>query len=553
LNCEFHETDDGFSVTLACLPNVVDSESLDREMSQLEAFLGTIVSQPDAKATADIPFGTQKLSLYGNMMSTSSAPCRTIEHIPPALANVLMSVTKCSLDRLNPEIPMAAIGIDSITAIQLGAKCREAGFTLAVADIVVCRTIGELATRFATVGRLPSTRPPPLGSSVPGIDYKAVTDKFPSHLRKDLTVTRPTPGMKWLLCAWQRSHHARFHHVFAYRITQKIDPEKLRSSWVEFIARHPILRSTFVSTKSHSDMEVQIVTFSADKMTKSFAVELFDDLPNNLARRMDAIISCPPPIDEPQTCGLLLNGSHSQFLLIRMHHFQYDAWSLALLIEDLSRVYLAQPSSVSSEYDSFMSTFAPTHDNLREQEEYWRSIFSPSFRPLYFPPLRAVHDKVSPRTIVIAKHVVHGVSALEQRAQLHGVSLHSILLACWAYIQYSYISSEQVTFGLWHAGRTGPIKDIDRLAFPCMNVLPMHTRVGSNDIVEIARNIQEDLRLRTPVVQQTDLQMIDQWIGGMGIPLCNVFVNLTRLPSANKGEELFESVDVSEVPRIRLL
>ncbi|KAG2157195.1 hypothetical protein DEU56DRAFT_8353 [Suillus clintonianus] len=548
LNCEFHETDNGFSVTLACLSNIMDLESLDHEMSQLEAFLGTVISQPNAKAVADVPFDGRKLSRSSDVLTPSIAPRIAVDHLPPALVNVLTSVTKCSVDRLDPDRPIAAIGIDSITAIRLSAKCREAGIALTIADIVACRTIGDLATRVVEAERWPSTRPPPLDYLVSEIDYQAVANRLPSDRRGALTVTRAASGMKWLICAWQRSHHARFQHVFAYRMTQKIDPEKLRSSWTEFITRHPILRSTFVSTKSHSD--IQIATFSTDAMGSAFAVEPFNDLPDstdNLKARMNAIISCPPPIDGPQACGLLLNGLRSQYLLIRMHHFQYDAWSLALLIEDLSRIYLGQPSSVTSDYETFMSTFAPTPENLQEQEEYWRSIFPPSFRPLYFPQLRtpAVQDEVTTRTVVIAKDAVHGVSTLEQRAQVHGVSLHSVLLACWAYIQSSYISSEQVTFGLWHAGRTGPIRDIDRLAFPCMNVLPMHARLGSNNIIDIARSIQEDLRLRTPVVQQTDLQMIHQWIGGADAPLCNVFVNLIRFPSDDTEAELFQPVDIT--------
>lgn len=547
-NCEFHEMDDGFSVTLACLSNIMDLESLDHEMSRLEAFLAIIISQPNAKAVADLPLDGRKLPLSSDAQTTSIAPRRRIEHLPSALVHVLISVAKCSVDRLDLDSPVAAIGIDSITAIQLSAKCREAGIVLTIADIVACRTIGDLATRVVEVERQPSAPSPCLAHIVPEIDYQAVVDRFPPERRGDLAITRAASGMKWLICAWQRSHHARFQHVFAYRMTQKIDPERLRSSWTEFIARHPILRSTFVSTKSHSD--VHIATFSTERMGSSFTIEPFDDLPDSmdiLQRRMNAIVSFPPPIDGPQTCGLLLNGLHSQYLLIRMHHFQYDAWSLALLIEDLSQIYLGQPSSVTSDYETFMSTFAPTPENLQKQEEYWRSIFSPSFRPAYFPQLRpfATQDEIIPRTVVIAKDTVHGASTLEQRAQVHGVTLQSVLLACWAYIQSSYISSEQATFGLWHAGRTGPVKDIDRLALPCMNVLPMHIDLESKSIIDVARSIQDDLRLRTPVVQQTDLQMIDQWVGGTGAPLCNVFVNLIRFPSDEKEVELFESVDIT--------
>lgn len=548
LNCEFHEMDDGFSVTLACLSNIMDLESLEHEMSRLEAFLAAVVSQPNSKAVADVPLDGRKLPLYNDVPTASIAPRRGIDHLPPALVNVLISVAKCSVDRLDPDSPVAAIGIDSITAIQLSAKCREAGIALTIADIVACRTIGDLATRVVEVEGQPSARPTNPDHLVPGVDYQAVVDRFPPERRGDLTISRAASGMKWLICAWQRSHHARFQHVFAYRMTQKIDPERLRTSWTELTARHPILRSTFVSTKSDSD--VHIATFSNDRMGSSFAVEPFDDLPDStdvLQRRMNVIITCPPPIDGPQTCGLLLNGLHSQYLLIRMHHFQYDAWSLALLIEDLSRIYLGQPSTVTSDYEMFMSTFAPTPENLQKQEDYWRSIFPPSFRPAYFPQLRplAGQDGIVPRIVVIAKDAVHGASALEQRARAHGVTLQSVLLACWAYVQSSYISSEQVTFGLWHAGRTGPVKDIDRMAFPCMNVLPMHTNLGSKSIIDVARSIQDDLRLRTPVVQQTDLQMIDQWIGGAGAPLCNVFVNLIRLSSDDKEAELFKPVDIA--------
>ncbi|KAG2111633.1 uncharacterized protein F5147DRAFT_93647 [Suillus discolor] len=549
LNCEFHEMDDGFSVTLACLSNIMDPESLDHEISRLEAFLSTIISQPNAKAVADLPFDSRKLPLHSDVSTASIAPRRGIDHLPPALVNVLTSVAKCSVDKLDPDRPIAAIGIDSITAIQLSAKCREAGIALSIADIIACRTIGDLAARVVEVETQPKTHPPQLDYLAPEIDFQAFADRFPSDRRGDLTITRATSGMKWLICAWQRSHYARFQHVFVWRMTQKIDPERLHSSWTEFISRHPILRSTFVSTKSHSD--VHIATFSTDKMESSFAVEPFDDSADNtdnLQARMNMIISHPPPTDGPQAYGLLLNGLHNQYLLIRMHHFQYDAWSLALLIEDLSHIYLGQPSSITSDYEAFMSTFAPTPENLQKQEDYWRSTFSPSFRPAYFPQLKplAVRDEIIPRTIVIAKDVVHGASTLEQRAQVHGVSLQSVLLACWAYIQSSYMSPEQVTFGLWHAGRTGPVNDIDRLAFPCMNVLPMHTRLGSNSIIDVARSIQDDLRLRTPVVQQTDLQMIDKWIGGTGAPLCNVFVNLIR-PLASDDEEagLFGSVDIA--------
>jgi aryl carrier-like protein len=227
--------DDGFSVTLACLSNIMDLESLDHEISRLEAFLATVVSQPNSKAVTDVSLDGRKLPLCNDVPTTSIAPRREIDHLPPALVNVLISVAKCSVDRLDPDSSVAAIGIDSITAVQLSAKCREAGIALIITDIVACRTIGDLATRVVEVEGQPIARPTNPDHLVPEVDYQAVVDEFLPERRGDLTVSRAASGMKWLICTWQR----------------RIDPERLCTSWTEFTARHPILRSTFVSTKYH--------------------------------------------------------------------------------------------------------------------------------------------------------------------------------------------------------------------------------------------------------------------------------------------------------------
>ncbi|KAG2142777.1 uncharacterized protein EDB93DRAFT_1252247 [Suillus bovinus] len=152
LNCEFHKMDDGFSVTPACLSNFMDLESLDHEMSWLEPFLATVVSQPNAKAIVDVLLDSRKLPLYSNVPTTSIAPHRGLNHLPPALVNVLVSIAKCSVDRLDLDSPAAAIGIDSITAIQLSTFGQPLQASEGIAPLRT--TLSQPWTTFGRIGQV---------------------------------------------------------------------------------------------------------------------------------------------------------------------------------------------------------------------------------------------------------------------------------------------------------------------------------------------------------------------------------------------------------------
>jgi ferricrocin synthase len=141
---------------------------------------------------------------------------------------------------------------------------------------------------------------------------------------------------------------------------------------------------------------------------------------------------------------------------------------------------------------------------------------------------------------------IPGAAELKKHAQAINLPLHCILLASSASLQAYHSSSDHATFGLWHAGRTGPVSNILNLAIPRMNVLPMHIPV-SDDLLEVARMVQQDLRKRTPLIQQTSLLNIDEWVtGGKGLPLTNVFVNVFERAKRDSAQEaqLFGFVEV---------
>jgi hypothetical protein len=139
-----------------------------------------------------------------------------------------------------------------------------------------------------------------------------------------------------------------------------------------------------------------------------------------------------------------------------------------------------------------------------------------------------------------------GVADMRTICHKDKLSLNSLYLAAWAHTQAKFCGTDDVTFGLWHSGRSASIPDIDLLAFPCLNILPLRVIIPKgSSLKQIASQIQADLKRRNHDVEQSNLLDIDSWIHGEGKPLCNVFVNiLPKRSRKNSADGLLQPVNV---------
>jgi hypothetical protein len=133
-------------------------------------------------------------------------------------------------------------------------------------------------------------------------------------------------------------------------------------------------------------------------------------------------------------------------------------------------------------------------------------------------------------------------------------SLNSLYLAAWAKVLSAFSGSDDITFGLWQAGRSALPAASETLAFPCLNILPMRVIVPSDArLEEIAFQVQTDLKRRTHDVEQSSLLDIDIWICGNRKPLCDVSINILHLSRANDTPEdgLLRQVELPYEPSVR--
>lgn len=591
----------------ACTSDVADTIGLASLVQRYIAFLCDIVRLPDEPWTSGLP---EIPTTHSNAQATSHPENGEVAQDWDLrfdeFRNVLSVVTKIPASKILTSTPLATLGIDSITAVQLVAKARRIGLRLTASDVVQSPSVGALLQKLkdAKAPAVNGIKPVAVSVDVPREQWPTLLASHdPTAVDLVERITYASPGMEWMIGMWQRSAGSRFQHAFGYRLPADIDTAKLQTAWSELIRRHAILRSTFVYDSTAS--APRVVVFKADALEASWTTEVLDNSDDDkdaVARRMKELVSHPPSITRPTTRAVLLRSSSSAYLLVHLHHFQYDAWSLQLLVDDLARLYSGQDPRSSTDLEGFLRYTVATPSTEKEQEKYWKSTFATPDDAALFPALPTTPDtqdrhaaplenrvrglavslKSALRTCwsqVQSKHsppssatslpalpaapdtrgrhvytddtAIDNAAALEQRARELAVSLQSVFLACWAQVQSKHAGTDAATFSLWHSGRTGELQGVERLAAPCINVLPYRVSdVGAVDALGLARRIQSDLQARSAIVEQSRLAKVHEWVGVPDKPLSNVFVNIIKVaPEVEKSDrELLQPVEVCKLP-----
>ncbi|KAI0336556.1 hypothetical protein GY45DRAFT_411925 [Cubamyces sp. BRFM 1775] len=555
LNVELHEESNGFVIKAAWTSDVANAEQLSEWVDRYAHILSQIARHMDEPWRYSIP-EVPALQTYGVREDKKAVKDESAEEWDPrfvAFREVVAAVANVSISMVHPGTPLATLGVDSITAVQLVAKARRAGLRLTSSDVVQSRTVGALLHKLkenkaSVVNGKPSGNPGLVSVDIPRERWSALLSAD-NLIDVGLVerITRAPPGMEWMIGMWQRSGGSRFQHVFGYRLPGNVDTAKIQTAWSELTKRHAVLRSTFVYDREAA--APRLVVFKPDALDQCWSQE-FLDVPAAQAQgavieRMKALVSHPPPVSRPFTRAVLLQSPDSSCLLVHLHHFQYDAWSLHLLADDLARLYLGQEPKSSNDLDGFLRSISFDRATTTQQEKYWRDMFSVEQQPALFPSLPEAPEDLK-RGVYTDHSAISGAAAIEKRARELSVSLQSVFLACWAQVQSKYTRSGDATFSLWHSGRTGEVQDAERLALPCINALPYCARgVEGVDTLNLARRIQEDLQARPASIEQSRLASVHDWVGIVDRPLSNVYVNIIKVaPDVGKDESaLLEAIE----------
>ncbi|HEY2289755.1 MAG TPA: amino acid adenylation domain-containing protein, partial [Thermoanaerobaculia bacterium] len=251
------------------------------------------------------------------------------------------------------------VGGDSILAIQVIAKARQAGIWLSPHQLFRHQTIGELAAVARIVGAMTSAQ-------------EAVTGPVPL-----------TPIQHWFFEAFAVDRH-HWNQALAFEVGQPLDAAKLRVVFHRLVEHHDALRTRFTQTQGAWSQSVAAPAagdadaFSLIDLT-ALAAEACPASFTAAASRLQASFDLERG---PLVRLALFTGPHGwQRLFLVAHHLVIDGVSWRILLADLVAAYQQMQRGETVELPRKTTSFKRWAEYLAEQVragafsdegEHWR-------------------------------------------------------------------------------------------------------------------------------------------------------------------------------------
>jgi amino acid adenylation domain-containing protein len=258
---------------------------------------------------------------------------------------------------------------------------------------------------------------------------------------------------------------ATYNLPSALRVRGKLDVEVLERTLEEVTRRHETLRTRFVSIHGEPQQVIE------DHVKVQLPVVDLTSIPGKEKREAEAVRlaqeEARQPFDlkqAPLMRGKLLRlGELNHVLLFTMHHIISDAWSMGVLIEEVSVLYDAFSAGRPSPLPELPIQYADytvwqrewlEGGVLEEQLAYWKQQLGgggmlqlPTDRPRPTSPSQngAMYDFEMDANLT---------QKLQALAEEQGATLFMVLLAAFQTLLYRYSGQDDIAVGTPTAGRS---------------------------------------------------------------------------------------------------
>jgi amino acid adenylation domain-containing protein len=260
----------------------------------------------------------------------------------------------------------------------------------------------------------------------------------------------------------------------AFRLRGELDVDKLRSAVDTVVARHASLRTTF---PDHGGEPVQLVTPAGAAAFEVLPATDADAFVDEQARRGFDLANGPL---FRTAVGVL--GPADHVLVLNMHHIISDAWSLSVLLAELTTLYRGDElPELTLQFPDFTTWQRERQrgEAVRPQLDYWTEHLAGAPELLTLPTDR-------PRPAVQSyRGALHPVrlpgefaTALEDMARRCGGTLFMALLAAFGAQLGRLAGQDDVVIGTPVAGRADT--NVEQLIGFFVNTLPLRLSVAGD-------------------------------------------------------------------------
>ena len=531
LNFEFEQRNERIVLRIASRKGLITQEQLRSWLTNFEQAFQDILEHPMRSVMA-FPSSLQSLPLAKEKRKSHQLPQDDIKP-GPDLETIRSALSK--LSGFPPEnIPLDAsifsLGLDSISAIEIAATCRKQGFGVSVADVLQGRSLGGICRGFRGKNLEHSSHIETQKTFV-SAESKSKALRLANVKDEDIEDVLPClAGQIYHLASWLKSRRTMCEAIWTYHFTKRLNVDHLESAWRDLRKRHPVLRTIFVSLSPKE--AVQLILKDSILTDDSFeCTEAQGGPEDKLSVQIKLKVKQPFDLFTPPSKLCLIRGETRDFVILKLHHATYDAWTISTIIKDLAALYLGIDLSPPPPIDSFIQHTIHAL-NTSSEKAYWLKSLQSSQPTLLRPSTHLFSPNQTSAPIALTiKSALPDLHTLETLCRQASTTLPTLILLAHARNLSHYTAIASPTFGLYQTGRSAPITGIHELCYPCLNVTPVLIRDAlTRSAVESAHSLQADLAKRVEY-EQSYLHEVLEWIrpeGDQGIvqPLFNTYVNI---------------------------
>ncbi|KAM3515511.1 hypothetical protein MY11210_000884 [Beauveria gryllotalpidicola] len=403
-----------------------------------------------------------------------------------------------------------AQGGDSLLAIKLMSRCREAGYDISIAEILRATSIEELSRSAAESHKTSSageaSMTPDAKTAPEPIEEPAsllMKDDLLFNQVKDI-IEEPLEAIQYIFPCSQTQE--------VFLISQQANPEmyrcavvaeikstepgvlldygRLRDAWNCIVERYSALRTLFVeSSQRPGHFDQVIMRHEAVPLECHLSSGRYEQLSKDMLSRRAVV-----PMNKGTTgrATIWKRSESSAVFKLEVSHALMDGQSFGILFRDFAKAYLQNDLSGFTDF--------PYHKFVTYQEQlnrdmihaYW-SDYLAGAQPTRFPT-NANRDFEDLKTLRFRFDL--NAAAVQKTCVEYNVTAANLCQVAWALVLGSYVGSDDVCFSYVNSGRHAPLRGIEDAVGAFVDVMVCRIRLleaatvsqtlsrAKNDVIE---------------------------------------------------------------------
>ena len=307
-----------------------------------------------------------------------------------------------------------------------------------------------------------------------------------------------------------------YHQQMVLTLNGKLDHQALQQAWSNTIARHAVLRASYVW--ENLEAPLQVIQSLQQQAQTSLSIEDWRDqslsedaVEQKLIQRVDGERRDPFSLLKAPLMRLLLIQTNEEeyYFIWTYHHLIIDGWSSTLLLSELLTAYSALSKGSKpqlNEPENYRRYIAWLQQQDQQQaQNYWQKELEgwQGCTPL---PLTFKGKDVD--SLAVDNNLNYGEQTLELdqvlSEQLHRfirdqrITLNTLAQAAWACVLQRHSNTDDVLFGATTHGRPPQLDGSEQMVGLFINTLPLRVQLDSEqsaaDLLQQLQQQNSDMR-----------------------------------------------------------